>query len=47
MKTVQDIMNEKDAEHNIEMFRQMQTMDYQHKVWHAQDVVEYFQHIQT
>ena len=43
MKTVKEIMSEKDAEHNIEMFRQMQEyLDYDHKVYHAEDVVRDF-----
>jgi len=42
VKTVQDIMKEKDAEHNISMFRQLQTMDHEHKVYHAEEVVENF-----
>lgn len=42
MKTVQDIMIEKDAEHNIAMFRQLQAMDHEHKVYHAEEVIENF-----
>lgn len=43
MKTVQDILAEKDAKHNIEMFKQMQMfLDYEHKVRHAEDVVKWF-----
>lgn len=42
MKTVQDIMKEKNAEHNIEMFRQLQQMDHEHKVYHAEEVIENF-----
>lgn len=42
MKTVQDILKEKNADYNISMFRQLQTLDYQHKVWHAEDLVHDF-----
>lgn len=42
MKTVKDILKEKDAEHQISMFRQLQTMDYEHKVYHAEDLVHDF-----
>ncbi len=42
MKTVQDIMAEKNAAHNIEMFRQLQQMDHKYKVYHAEEVVENF-----
>lgn len=42
MKTVKEILEEKDAEHQISMFRQLQTMDYEHKVYHAEDLVHDF-----
>lgn len=42
MKTVQEIMAEKDAEHNISMFRQMQAMPHEYKVYHAEEVIENF-----
>ena len=42
MKTVQEIMDEKDAEYQIKMFRAMQAMPYEYKVYHAQEVAENF-----
>ena len=40
MKTVFEQMADRNAEENIEKFRQFRMMDYEHKVYHAEDVAQ-------
>lgn len=42
MKTVKQQMEERNAEHNIAMFRQLQQMPHEYKVYHAEEVIENF-----
>lgn len=41
-KNVYEIMAEQDAEANIERFKSLRVMDYEHKVYHAEEVVDAF-----